>query len=89
MFASSIGVLHRGEFLVGAVFVPWPGKHQGIVVHASKNHGAKIDGIRFKMPEKETHKPSGVMTLPGSFSTFLNLKVVLLENRVSCGWLGV
>ena len=69
MFASSIGVLHRGEFLVGAVFVPWPGKNQGIVVHASKNHGAKIDGIHFKMPEKETHKPSGVMTLPGSFST--------------------
>ena len=74
MFASSIGVLHRGEFLAGAVFVPWPGKQQGIVVHASKNHGAKIDGIHFKMPEKETHKPSGVMTLPGSFGTLFKFE---------------
>jgi myo-inositol-1(or 4)-monophosphatase len=74
VFASSIGILHRGEFIGGAVFIPWPGNKEGIVVHASKNQGAKIDGVAFKMPRKKDHDSSGIMTLPGSFANFFKFE---------------
>ena len=43
VYASSIGVLHRGVPVVGAVYVPWPGC-EGRVVHARSGGPALLDG---------------------------------------------
>ncbi len=43
VYASSIGVLHRGVPVVGAVYVPWPGG-DGEVVHARSGGPALLRG---------------------------------------------
>ena len=40
VYAVSIGVLHRGTPVAGALFIPWPGKDGGYVLHARKGAGA-------------------------------------------------
>ena len=40
IYAVSIGVLHRGNPVAGALFIPWPGKKDGVVLHARKGGGA-------------------------------------------------
>ena len=35
VYACSIGVLYRGEPVVGAVYLPWPGDGKGLVLHGS------------------------------------------------------
>ena len=46
IFASSIGVLHRGVPVAGAVYVPWPGAATGRVFHARRGGGAFVDDDR-------------------------------------------
>ncbi len=67
-FASSIGVLHKGVIVAGAIFLPWPGESEGIVLHSSLGGGARINGERLATPQIESLDPAGIGTLPGSFS---------------------
>ena len=67
-FASSIGVLHKGVIVAGAIFLPWPGESEGIVLHSSLGGGARINGERLATPQIESVDPAGIGTLPGSFS---------------------
>tara|TARA_Y100000758_G_C16036926_1_gene416785 strand:- start:317 stop:1291 length:975 start_codon:yes stop_codon:yes gene_type:complete len=70
-FACSVGVIHKGIPVAGALFIPWPGRGNesgGIVIHASRGNGVKIDGIKTKHKSLSNLKPSGLLTLPGSFS---------------------
>ena len=67
-FASSIGVLHKGVIVAGAIFLPWPGETEGIVLHSSLNGGARINGKRLAIPQIKSLDPAGISTLPGSFS---------------------
>ena len=77
-FACSIGVIHKGTPVAGALFIPWPGavnESGGIVIHASKGNGLKVDGVQTKDKALTDLKPSGLLTLPGSFSgVFENTK---------------
>lgn len=70
-FACSIGVIHKGTPVAGALYIPWPGavyESGGIVIHASKGNGLKVDGVQTKDKALTNLKPSGLLTLPGSFS---------------------
>ena len=77
-FACSIGVIHKGNPVVGALYIPWPGAENesgGIVIHASRGNGLKVDGVETKDKIITNLKPSGLLTLPGSFSgSFENAK---------------
>ena len=68
VYASSIGVLHRGVAVVGAVYLPWPtAAGHGIVVHCRAGGGAFADGEPIAV--YRTDKPRGdrLVGLPGSF----------------------
>ena len=68
VYASSIGVLHRGRPLVGAVYIPWPTEtSSGVVVHGRAGGGTFADSERVSV--YQTDKPRGdrLIGLPGSF----------------------
>ena len=66
VYASSIGVMHRGVPVVGAVFIPWPGG-DGMVVRAHRGGGAFAgDEPIGVFPESEPHA-SRLVTLPAYF----------------------
>ena len=73
VYASSIGVLHRGRPLVGAVYIPWPTKSgSGVVVHGRVGGGAFAAGSdkdREPVSVYQTEKPRGdrLIGIPGSF----------------------
>jgi len=71
-------VIHKGNPVVGALYIPWPGAENesgGVVIHASKGNGLKVDGVETKDKIITNLKPSGLLTLPGSFSgSFENTK---------------
>ncbi len=50
LHAVSVGLMHRGVPIVGAVWGPWPTSDDGgIVVHARLNGGTKRDGAEMKV----------------------------------------
>ena len=71
-------MIHKGNPVVGALYIPWPGAENesgGIVIHASRGNGLKVDGVETKDKIITNLKPSGLLTLPGSFSgSFENTK---------------
>ncbi len=44
LYASSIGVMHRGVPIAGALFIPWPNSRGGFVLHCQRGHGCFADG---------------------------------------------
>ncbi|MYC34016.1 MAG: inositol monophosphatase [Chloroflexi bacterium] len=78
VYASSIGVLHRGIPVAGAVYIPWPASSltgasgSGIVVHCRAGGGAFAvgsNGVREPVSVYQTDKLRGdrLVGLPGSF----------------------
>ena len=67
VYAVSIGVLHRGWPVAGALFVPWPGKEPGVVLQAHRGGGAKLDGEPLILPPEDRPHQSRITGLPGSF----------------------
>ena len=77
VFASSIGVIHRGRPVAAALYVPWPTGGGGFVLHCRKGGGANIaplraDGERangepVKVLETEQPIPNRLIGLPGYF----------------------
>ena len=65
-FACSIGVLCKGIPVCGSVFLPWPGVVPGILIHASKGNGVKVNDIPVKGIKKELDGKA-IITIPGSF----------------------
>ena len=67
VYACSIGVLYRGEPVVGAVYLPWPGEAGGLVLFGSAGSGAYADGRRVSVVDEP--KPDGARlgAVPGSF----------------------
>ncbi len=53
IYASSIGVLHRGRPLAGALYLPWPNPDGGLVLHCRKGGGcfANDDPVEVFAPE--------------------------------------
>lgn len=71
IYAVSIGVLHRGIPVAGAIFLPWPGKGGGSVLHARLNGGAHLDGKAISLVQEdassESPDPKRLSGVPGSF----------------------
>lgn len=80
IYACSIGVLYRGEPVVGAVFVPWPVASGGIVCHARRGGGAFADGEPISVIDSNEPKGDVLVTLPGYFEKRENFKRALQKN---------
>ena len=57
IYSVSVGVLHRGAPVVGCIWVPWPGKSQGLVYNARKGHGAFLNGTSISVSKNTTPQP--------------------------------
>ena len=73
LYASSIGVLYRGAPVAAAVFMPWPSDDRGIVMHARRGGGTRIDGE--SVPALNVAAPEGnrLVTLPGGFGALFSV----------------
>ncbi len=76
VFASSIGVIHRGRPVAAALYVPWPTEGGGFVLHCRKDGGTQIaslsarsgaDDEPVKVLETEQPIPNRLIGLPGYF----------------------
>ena len=67
VYASSIGVMHRGVAVVGAVFIPWPAASGGAVLHARKGGGAFMEDQPISVLDSNEPRGNALVTLPGSF----------------------
>ena len=68
VYASSIGVLHRGRPLVGAVYIPWPTEtSSGVVVHGRTGGGAFADSEPVSVYQTEKPRGDRLIGIPGSF----------------------
>lgn len=71
VYACSVGVLYRGEPIVGAVYTPWP-NGGGVVHHARRGGGAFTDGIPISVAELESPQANQLITVPGMFDRLYN-----------------
>ena len=67
VFASSIGVIHRGVPVAAALFVPWPADGGGFVMHCRRGGGCYADDAPVKVLETEQPIPNRLIGLPGYF----------------------
>lgn len=68
VYASSIGILHRGVAVAGAVYIPWPTETgSGIVVHCHAGGGAFADGEPIAVYQTDRLRGDRLVGLPGSF----------------------
>lgn len=74
VFACSVGVIHRGEPIVGAIWLPWPARPEGSVLHARQGGGAFQDGLKLEIPQADTPKGNRLVGLPGSFGASFRFK---------------
>tara|TARA_B110000014_G_scaffold223000_1_gene180455 strand:+ start:1624 stop:2559 length:936 start_codon:yes stop_codon:yes gene_type:complete len=68
IYASSIGVLYQGVPIVGAIYIPWPGKESGLVIHSKKGTGCYANSERVYVADNERPIGNRLIGLPGSFS---------------------
>ena len=74
IFACSVGVLHRGEPIAGAIWLPWPARPEGSVLHARRGGGAFQDERKLEIPQADTPKGNRLVGLPGSFGASFRFK---------------
>ena len=67
LYASSIGVMHRGIPLAGALFIPWPNSKGGFVMHCQRGHGCFADGEPASVQQAEEPANNRLAGLPGYF----------------------
>ena len=66
-YACSVGVLYKGQPVVGAVFVPWPGERDGIVHHARRGGGAFANDVPIRVASLDSPASDQLITVPGAF----------------------
>ena len=74
VFACSVGVIHRGMPVAGAIYLPWPAKPEGSVLHARSGGGAFQDGQKLEIPPADTPIGGRLVGLPGSFGASFRFK---------------
>ncbi len=79
LYACSIGVLHKGAPVAGAVFLPWPSDGRGIVLHARKGGGAFADDERIVVAAADEPVGNRLITLPGGFGALFGVKPPLRD----------
>ncbi len=76
VFASSIGVIHRGRPVAAALYIPWPTDGGGFVLHCCRGGGTRISrltaeteepGEPVRVLETEQPIPNRLIGLPGYF----------------------
>ncbi len=67
VFASSIGVIHRGRPVAAALYIPWPANGGGFVLHCRRGGGCYADDEPVKVLETEQPIPNRLIGLPGYF----------------------
>ena len=67
VFASSIGVIHRGRPVAAALYIPWPAEGGGFVLHCRSGGGCFADGEPVKVLDTERPIPNRLIGLPGYF----------------------
>ncbi len=71
IYSSSIGVMHRGSPIAGALYVPWPSKGNGVVLHARRGGGAFVDEEPLSVADSPEPKGNALVTLPGPWMAML------------------
>ena len=69
VYASSIGVMHRGWPLAGAIYLPWPKPSGGFVLHCRRNAGCFADDEPISVYESQEPGNNRLIALPGSFGS--------------------
>ena len=67
LYAASIGVLHRGTPIAGALFIPWPNSQGGFVLHCRRGHGCFADGEPVSVYQADEPANNRLAGLPGYF----------------------
>ena len=73
VYASSIGILHRGRPVAGALYIPWPSPGGGFVLHCHRDGGSRYTlsegGAGEPVSVYASEKPVGnrLIGLPGFF----------------------
>ena len=67
VFACSIGVLYKGAPIAGAIYIPWPGESQGLVMHARTGGGAFADEKPIRAYRGVQPEGNRLNAIPGSF----------------------
>ena len=67
VFASSIGVLHQGKPVAGAIYAPSPTASAGRVFHARCGGGAFLNDSPIRVYGKAKLTPNGLIALPAGF----------------------
>ena len=66
-YASSVGVLHRGRPVAGAIFLSWPCPEGGMVLHGRRGGGLFRDGEPLGRAGEACRDGPVVAGMPGSF----------------------
>ena len=74
LYASSIGVLYRGAPVAAAVYMPWPNDDRGIVMHARRGGGTRIDGESVPVLNATAPEGNRLITLPGGFGALFGVR---------------
>ncbi len=86
-FSVSIGVLHRGVPVAGALFIPWPLAKGGHVIHASAGNGAFAEDTPVHVFDQPEPTSTGLFMLPPStwaqFSVGKGLKGKIGDMRIT------
>ena len=68
IYASSIGVLYKGLPVAGAIYVPWPGNANGLIIHSQKDAGCYANTEQVSVSRNDRPIGNRLIGLPGSFS---------------------
>ena len=71
IYSSSIGVMHRANPIAGALYVPWPSKGNGVVLHARTGGGAFIDEEPVSVADSPEPRGNALAALPGYWMAML------------------
>lgn len=69
IYAVSIGVLYRGVPVVGALYIPWPQRSEGMVLHARKGGGAFEDSQKLSLDDCANPVAGRLVAIPGSMGS--------------------
>ena len=74
VFGVSVGVLRRGEPVLGCIFTPSPTRSDGSVYHARRGNGAFRDGEAIQVYEADSPQRGKITVFPWSFAALFNQK---------------
>ncbi len=81
--AVSVGLLHRGVPIAGAIWIPWPGEKGFALVHARAGNGTWMDGERIALGKgKNSGVPEAgrLAAVPGGLRSGFDVKKPLQGN---------